>query len=163
MRMKIRRAKKDDLMKMREIFEYGRKVQLESGNLTQWAAGYPVDALILEDIKRKAAHLCLNDEDELLAVFSVFTDEDPTYREIEGAWLNNEPYATIHRIASSGRVSGAGQYCIEWVQDQYDNVRIDTHKENEQMKHILNKLDFEYCGVIYLENGETRNAYHYKK
>lgn len=159
--MKIKLAKEEDLAEMRKVFNHGRKVQLETGNLTQWKKGYPTDSLILEDIKKDAAHLCLDETDELLAVFSVFTEADPTYAEIEGEWLNNEEYATIHRIAATGKVSGAGQYCIKWVMDQYKNIRIDTHHKNKQMKHILEKLGFEYCGVIYLENGDARDAYQY--
>lgn len=160
--MEITLASKDDLEQMREVFNYGRRVQLEGGNLKQWDKGYPTDELILEDIKREAAYLCLNKTNEILAVFSVFTEADPTYTEINGQWLNNEDYATIHRIASAGRVSGVGQYCIQWVQRQYDNVRIDTHEKNEEMKHVLKKLGFKYCGIIYLKNGDSRNAYHYE-
>lgn len=160
--MEIRLAGKDDLEQMREVFNYGRKVQLESGNLKQWEKGYPTDELILEDIKREAAYLCLNKANEISALFSVFTEDDPTYTEINGQWLNDEDYATIHRIASAGTVSGVGQYCIKWVKSQYDNIRIDTHEKNEEMKHILKKLGFEYCGVIYLKNGDPRNAYHYE-
>lgn len=161
MRMRIQLAKEKDLSNMREVFDYGRKVQLETGNLTQWKEGYPSDELILEDMKKNAAHLCLSESDEILAVFSVFTDADPTYAEIEGEWLNDEDYAIIHRIAATGKVSGAGQYCIQWVMEKYGNVRIDTHHKNKQMKHILEKLGFEYCGIIYLENGDPRDAYQY--
>lgn len=161
--MKIRLAKKKDLSGMRAIFNYGRKVQLASGNPTQWALGYPSDALILEDITQEAAYVCLDDQEKIVAVFSVFTDPDPTYHQIDGTWLNDEPYATIHRIAANGKTEGIGQYCIEWVQSQYSNVRIDTHDNNQQMKHILNKLGFEYCGIIYLQNGDSRNAYHYSR
>lgn len=161
--MKIRIATIKDLAEMRLVFDYGRKVQSESGNPTQWEIGYPSDQLIMEDITKGAAYLCLDEENGIAAVFSVFTDPDPTYVEINGEWLNNEPYATIHRIASNGRVRGIGQLCIEWVQNKYDNVRIDTHDNNQQMKHIVKKLGFKYCGVIYLKNGDSRNAYHYSK
>lgn len=161
--MQIRLATREDIPKMKEIFEYGRQVQIESGNKTQWKEGYPAESLIMEDIEKNAAHVCLDDLGELTAVFSVFTEADPTYFEIEGEWLNNEKYATIHRLASSGNVRGAGQFCIEWVQEKYDNVRIDTHEQNVQMKHVLRKLGFQYCGIIYLANGEARNAYQYVK
>lgn len=161
--MQIRKATKEDIPKMREIFNYGREVQLKTGNLNQWEEGYPADEVILEDIRQKAAHVCLDDEENMIGVLSVFTAPDPTYKNIDGAWLNDEPYATIHRIATSGQVKGTGQYCIQWVQDHYDNVRIDTHENNEQMKYVVKKLGFEYCGVIYLANGDPRNAYHYVK
>ena len=52
---------------------------------------------------------------------------------------------------------------MKWVQDQYDNVRIDTHEDNAPMKYVLEKLGFEYCGVIYLEDGDARDAYHYAR
>lgn len=159
--MQIRKATKEDIPAMREIFNYGREVQLKTGNLNQWEAGYPADEVILEDIRQKAAHVCVDDEGNIISVLSVFTDPDPTYENIEGAWLNDKPYATIHRIATNGQVKGTGQYCIEWVQNQYDNVRIDTHENNEQMKYIVKKLGFEYCGVIYLANGDARNAYQF--
>lgn len=161
--MNIRLARKEDLVEMRKVFNYGRKVQLASGNPTQWGEGYPSAELILEDIAQEAAHVCLNNKGEIVAVFSVFTDLDPTYHQIEGEWLNDEPYATIHRIAANGKERGVGQHCIKWVQNQYANVRIDTHDNNQQMKHIIKKLGFEYCGIIYLENGDSRNAYHYSK
>lgn len=160
--MKIRLAKRKDLPQMRKIFEYGRKIQLKSGNLDQWEEGYPSEALILEDIQKEAAYLSLDESGEILAIFSLFTEADPTYSKIEGSWLNNESYATIHRIASSGKMSGAGQDCIKWVIKQYNNVRIDTHHRNQQMKHLLGKLGFDYCGIIYLENGEEREAYQYR-
>ena len=161
MLVKIRLANKKDLSEMREVFNYGREVQLASDNPTQWAPGYPSDELIMEDITQEAAHVCVDERGEIVAVLSVFTQPDPTYHKIEGAWLNDEPYATIHRIASNGKVRGVGQYCIEWVQSQFNNVRIDTHDNNQQMKHIIKKLGFKYCGIIYLENGDSRNAYHY--
>src|SRR5690625_280736 len=159
--MQIRKATKEDIPAMREIFNYVRDVQLKTGNLTQCEAGYPADEVILEDIRQKAAHVCVDDKGNIIGVLSVFTDPDPTYKNIEGAWLNDKPYATIHRIATNGQVKGTGQYCIEWVQNQYDNVRIDTHENNEQMKYIVKKLGFEYCGVIYLANGDARNAYQF--
>lgn len=161
--MKVRLATKKDVSKMKQVFNYGRKIQLESGNPTQWDKGYPSEKLILEDIAQKAAYLYLDEKDEVIAVFSVFTDPDPTYLKIDGQWLNEKPYATIHRIASNRKAQGVGQACIEWVQKRYNNVRIDTHQNNQQMKHILNKLGFQYCGIIYLMNGDSRNAYHYSK
>lgn len=161
--MKIRLATTNDISKMREIFDYGREVQLKTGNLNQWAPGYPAPEVIESDMAQKAAYVCENSQGEMVAVLSVFTEPDPTYREIEGSWLNDKPYATIHRIATNGQEKGIGQYCIEWVQNQYDNVRIDTHADNAPMKHVLTKLGFEYCGVIYLADGDARDAYHYAK
>lgn len=40
-----------------------------------------------------------------------------------------------------------------------DNIRIDTHKDNNVMQQALEKHGFKHCGVIYLLNGEPREAY----
>jgi RimJ/RimL family protein N-acetyltransferase len=160
--MKIIKATKEDIPTMRKIFNHGRKIQLAAG-VNQWAEGYPAKELILEDIKREAAYLCFSEAEEVVGVASVFTEPDPTYFEIEGQWLNDEPYATIHRIATNGEMKGVGQFMIQWVQENHENVRIDTHKDNAAMKHVLQKLGFVYTGVIYIENGEARDAYHYVK
>lgn len=160
--MKIIQATKEDIPVMRKILDHGRQIQLAAG-VDQWAEGYPAKELMLEDIKKEAAYLCLDDADEAVGVASVFTEPDPTYAEIKGEWLNDTPYATIHRIASSGKLKSVGQYMIQWVQKNHTNVRIDTHADNAGMKHVLEKLGFEYTGVIYIENGEARDAYHYVK
>lgn len=158
--MEIRLATEKDIPVMREVYNYGRDIQLKAG-VIQWEKGYPSQELIVEDIEREAAYVCLNGEGDIVAVASVFIEPDPTYFEIEGAWLNDEPYATIHRIATNGQEKGVGQYILRWVQENHKNVRIDTHADNASMKYILSKLGFEYTGVIYIENGEARDAYHY--
>lgn len=161
--MKIRQATIEDIPKMREIFNYGRELQIQTGNPNQWEEGYPSKKLMMEDMEKGAAYVCESDQGEMTAVLSVFTEPDPTYYEIEGEWLNDEPYTTIHRIATSGVVKGVGQYCLQWVQERSEHVRIDTHKDNAPMKYVLEKLGFAYCGVIYLDNGDPRDAYHYTK
>ncbi len=158
--MEIKLATLQDIPALQELFRIGRQRQRQNG-ITQWAEGYPSEELIREDIEREAAYICLTDEGELVGAISVFTAPDPTYFEIEGEWLDDEPYASVHRIVTNGQAKGLGQYLLKWVQGQYDNIRIDTHKENEPMKYVLTKLGFEYCGVIYLENNDARNAYHY--
>lgn len=159
--MNIRLATAQDLPALREIFDQAREYQIEGGNTTQWAPGYPSKELMLEDIAKEAAYVGVNKDGEIVGALSVFTEPDPTYFEIEGEWLNDAPYATVHRIATSGKEKGAGQTLLKWVQENYANVRIDTHDANEPMKYIVKKLGFKYTGVIYIENGDARNAYHY--
>src|SRR5699024_7202427 len=124
--MDIRLAKKEDIEIMQEIFAYGRKVQQDRGNLNQCEAGYPSKGLILSDISKKAAYICEDEKGHMLGVFSVLTSPDPTYKEIEGSWLNEEPYTTIHRIAANGKVNGVGQYMIKWVQKDRKSTRLNS-------------------------------------
>ena len=41
------------------------------------------------------------------------------------------------------------------------NIRVDTHRDNHTMQHLVQKHGFQKCGVIYLKNGSPRLAYHY--
>ena len=37
--------------------------------------------------------------------------------------------------------------------------RQDTHRDNHILQHILKKHGFQYCGIIYLLNGDERLAF----
>ncbi|MGX7349606.1 GNAT family N-acetyltransferase [Dolosicoccus paucivorans] len=164
--MKIRKATLDDLNTLEAIFEHGRQVMRQAGNYAQWVNGYPSRELLTQDIQQGHSYVAIGEKDgeeRIYASFYLTTDPDPTYQVIEGAWLNDKPYATIHRIVSSGQRKGAGIECIQWVQSQYDNVRIDTHESNKLMQRILNKLNFKECGTIYVSDGSPRKAFHYAK
>ena len=89
--------------------------------------------------------------------------DEPTYRIIEdGAWPEDLPYATIHRMASAGQVRGIGQFCIDWCLRQGLPVRADTHADNVYMQRALEKSGFVRCGRIYTEDGSPRWAYYHK-
>ena len=89
---------------------------------------------------------------------------DPTYSYIEdGAWLNDNPYHVIHRIAVAKPGKGYARQMLDWAFERAGTVRIDTHRDNVIMHHILRKYGFEYCGVIYLANGDARDAYQLSK
>ena len=37
----------------------------------------------------------------------------------------------------------------------YENIRIDTHRDNKIMQHNILKQGFTYCGIIYLQSGDA--------
>ncbi len=93
-------------------------------------------------------------------VFTFIIGEDPTYKEIEnGAWLNDKPYGTIHRIASSGRQGGMLKASVRYCAQMIDNIRIDTHADNGPMQNALHRLNFTFCGIIYVADGSPRLAF----
>lgn len=156
--MNVRPAQAEDLERILEIYTIARRFQCDTGNPTQWAGGYPARELIEEDIRTGASHVC-EENGRVVGVFALFTGEDPTYGYIEGAWPNDMPYATIHRIASDGSCRGVASFCFNWCLERHDNLRIDTHADNRVMQHVLEKNGFVPCGTIYLENGDPRLAY----
>ena len=52
---------------------------------------------------------------------------------------------------------------FDFCRSNIDEVRIDTHRDNKTMQHVVTKHGFKRCGIIYLENGAPRIAYQYSK
>ena len=84
---------------------------------------------------------------------------EPTYDVIDGAWLTDGPYGVIHRIASYPEVHGIFSAIIDFASARYPHLRIDTHRDNRIMQHLIDMAGFTYCGVIWLEDGTERLAY----
>ena len=98
-------------------------------------------------------------QDEIAAVFYFCVEDEPTYNKIGGRWLSDETYGVVHRLASSRKIKGAGEYCMRWCFDMYPNIKVDTHEDNAPMRGLLQKLGYEYCGTVWMENGAERRAY----
>lgn len=157
--MQIRPSSITDLPKLMAIYEKAREFMRQSGNATQWTDGYPSEEFITEEIK--AGHsFVMEQNDTIVATFCFIIGPDPTYSYIEGgAWLNDEPYGVVHRLASDGTTKGVGDACIQWCEKRVPNLRIDTHQENKTMQKLLIRNGFTECGIIYVRNGTPRIAY----
>ena len=96
----------------------------------------------------------------ILATMAFIPGPDPTYARIyDGHWLDGSPYHVIHRIAVREPGHHAAARLLEWAFTQTSCIRIDTHKDNVIMHHILSKHGFTRCGVIHLLNGDPREAF----
>ncbi|MDO4802211.1 MAG: GNAT family N-acetyltransferase [Prevotellaceae bacterium] len=158
--MSIRKAKVDDIPLIMEICKEARGIMRSDGNMMQWTNGYPSEDIIMADIDGSIGYVIENG-DKIEGYFAFILGIEKNYHEIEGGkWRNNsEPYATIHRLASSKSSHGIAQCCFKWCWEQIHNLRIDTHEQNRIMRHCIEKFGFAYCGIIHLQNGEPRMAY----
>lgn len=95
----------------------------------------------------------------IVAYFALLPSPEPTYDVIDGAWLTDEPYGVIHRMASYPEVHGIFSTIIDYAASRYAHLRIDTHRDNRIMQHLIEKHGFTYCGIIWLEDGTERLAY----
>jgi len=128
------------------------------GNHDQWSApGFPDDTLLLRDIARGGGFVIENST--IVAYFALLPSPEPTYDVIDGAWLTDEPYGVIHRMASYPEVHGIFSAVIDYAAARYAHLRIDTHRDNRIMQHLIEKHGFTYCGIIWLEDGTERLAY----
>ena len=74
-----------------------------------------------------------------------------------GAWRSDTPYGAVHRVASLG--GGTLAAALEFAKTKYDHIRMDTHRDNAPMRHLLEKAGFSYRGTIYVEDGTPRMAF----
>lgn len=159
--MKIKNAKVEYLPRIMDIINHARLIMRQNGNTTQWTNGYPSEETILSDIAKKQAFVCV--ENELIVGYFCFimgAHPEPTYSVIDGgAWLNDEPYGVLHRIASSGMVKGVAKNVFDFAFCQIRNVRVDTNHDNMPMQNFLQKNGFTYCGIIYVHDGSPRDAF----
>lgn len=160
--MYVRRSNMEDIPAMMDLYAQARVFMRENGNLNQWDESYPSRELLEKDIAFGNSYIVEDDEKNLAATFAFIKGEDPTYYGIEnGAWLNHEPYGTIHRLAGNTSYHGIASGCIGWCKSQIGNLRADTHEDNKIMQHLLEKNGFVRCGIIHLANGAPRIAYQF--
>lgn len=158
--MKIRKSQLSDIPIMLEIIAEAKGKMRASGNFLQWTDGYPTEGVLRNDIEHGYSYV-VEEHGELIATFVLAICEDPTYKHIyEGQWLDdNQQYGTIHRIGSREGVHGILPEVLDWAFTQINSIRIDTHRDNIVMRHLMGKHGFTYCGIIYLLNGDERLAY----
>ena len=158
--MKARRASERDLGRILQIYARARDFMAQSGNPNQWGAVYPPEDLVREDLAAGALYVLENESEKTLCgVFAFFPEGDEIYNNIEGKWLNDLPYAAIHRVASSGEERGVLPACVDFCLSASSNLKIDTHPDNEIMQRRLLKVGFRECGRIFLPDGSERIAF----
>ena len=158
--MIIRKATERDLSSILNVYKIAREYMRRTGNPDQWGTEKPKKELLEEDIQKGELYVGENADGEIHFVFAFVLGDDPTYSYIEnGNWLCDAPYGTIHRIASDGTVSGGVKTAVDYCKNTISNIRIDTHEKNQTMQHVLQKLGFVKCGIIYIDDGTPRIAY----
>ena len=154
----IRFATWEDYERIMDIYHCAQDFMIRSGNPNQWGHWHPKEELIRSDIEAGISRV-LYDEEGVHGVFALIEGRDPTYTHIEGAWLNDDPYVTIHRIAGDGQRHGILRCAVEYAKAYAPNIRVDTHADNLPMQRAIAGCGFRYCGVIHLPNFAPRIAY----
>lgn len=156
--VEIRHASVADLDAVMAIYDYARQRMAEGGNPSQWVDGYPSREIISADIDAGNSYV-IESDGVISGVFTFIVGDDPSYAEIDGAWPDNSPYGTIHRIAAAPGVKGVADTCLDYCLTRGVNIRIDTHSDNLPMLGWIEKRGFLYCGIIRVANGTPRRAF----
>ncbi|HRN98751.1 MAG TPA: GNAT family N-acetyltransferase [Flavobacterium sp.] len=160
--MTVRQAHINDLDNILQVVEQARQMMRETGNMTQWSNGYPSAQTILDDIQSGHGFVIAHDGRTVgYFHFSHGQSPEPTYSVIKnGQWLNDKPYGVIHRLASGRSVKGIAKAAFDYAFSAIDTIRVDTHRDNLPMQNFLKKNGFAYCGIIYVNDGTPRDAFH---
>ncbi len=153
----IRKAKAADLFTIEKTYAYARSFMARTGNPNQWGTTNPKQEQLVQDIRDGNLYV-LEDGAGIHGAFAFLLGEDPTYGYIEGAWHSAEPYGTLHRVASDGS-GGVFAAAVAYCRQRISHLRIDTHRDNKVMQHVIAKQGFKPCGIIYLADGSPRMAY----
>ena len=113
----------------------------------------------------KSVAYVLTENDAVIACAAIILNGEPAYDAIDGEWLTDGRYATVHRVARTRDVKSRGvattflklieDLCIELG---VPSIRLDTNFDNLAMLKILENLSYRYCGEIFYE-GASRRAY----
>ena len=168
--MKFSKASIKDLTSIMKIIGDAH-VYMASQNINQWIDGYPSEKLIRDDISNNESYIVKNEVDIIVGTAMFTTQLEQTYNTIDGRWLtaDDAKYGVIHRIAVGGNYRGKGvaKFIISESENRLNknniaSMRIDTHEDNIGMQSLLKALDYTYCGIIYLEDGDKRLAFERK-
>ena len=130
----------------------------------QWQDGYHNLEVVKTDISLGKGYV-LEIDNAIAAYAALVFNDEPAYNEIIGDWLTNDDFLVIHRVAVSNDFLGKGiavllfQKLEEFAKEnQVFSIKVDTNFDNLAMLHILEKLDYQYCGEVYFR-GSARKAF----
>lgn len=164
----LRRAQLQDLTAIMKIIDDAKELLKKNGS-PQWQNGYPDQETFTQDIVMQTNWILINDN-KVVATATLQLTPEPTYRNItQGQWQQpDEPYATIHRVAISSNYRGQGLSKLLFSNlltvgqmQGIKNFRVDTHRSNKAMQHIVENFNFKKRGIIKVndQNDPERLAY----
>ena len=164
----LRRAQLQDLTAIMKIIDDAKELLKKNGS-PQWQNGYPDQETFTQDIVMQTNWILINDN-KVVATATLQLTPEPTYRNItQGQWQQpDEPYATIHRVAISSNYRGQGLSKLLFSNlltvgqmQGIKNFRVDTHRINKAMQHIVENFNFKRRGIIQVndQNDPERLAY----
>lgn len=163
--MNFRMAKNEDI---KDIMKIVKKAQnyLKDQGIDQWQNNYPNEVVIQNDIDNNEFYV-LTENNSIIGIAALSFKVEETYNKIyEGKWITDNEYGVIHRMAvdMDKKRSGLGSILLKEIEKICRNkdilsMKIDTHRMNKSMRSFLEKNGFEYCGIIYLKDGNERVAF----
>lgn len=152
----LRKANRDHLEQIMNVVHDAQE-NLNAAGIDQWKNGYPDKFNILSDIDQNSLYEIMF-EKQIAGIITIQDIPEPNYKTLSGGkWLGSDNYATIHRLAidSSFSHQGLGKMALISAlslirEQQITSVRVDTHRKNQRVQHLVTQLGFKYRGVIHI-------------
>ena len=148
-----RTAEKKDLEQIVSLIANARKY-IASQGIDQWQDGYPEPEVLEGDMDSRIG-VVFEEDGNICAYMALMDIPEPVYDALEGEWLSDAPYATVHRMAidESHRGKGVSTAMLAYAEDYarkggLSSLRLDTHRGNKAMRGLLEKSGFSCCGEV---------------
>lgn len=132
----------------------------------QWQGNEPSYETLSHDVLSSQFYL-LMDEGQPVGGTAVLSHESAYDHLLSGAWINQDPYAVLHRffIAPKVQRQGLGQAFLKEIEAMMPglgvrNIRLDTHMKNLPMRRLLARMEYVEVGVVDLPKAGHRLVYH---
>lgn len=163
--MDFRIAEMEDIKGIMKIVKKAQNYLKEQG-IDQWQNNYPNEDVIQNDIANNEFYVLIEDNN-IVGIAALSFKGENTYEKIyEGKWITDNDYGVIHRMAvdMDKNRRGFGSNIIREIEKvcisrDIRSIKIDTHRKNKSMRSLLEKNGFNYCGIIYLKDGNERIAF----
>lgn len=163
--MNFKKAENRDFDKIMCIIK-DAQVHLRESGIDQWQNNYPNEEIVQEDIANGNNYILVQGDIIIGTVVLTFGEEERYSKLYEGQWLCGQKYAVVRRVAVAREFMGQG-YGSKLLKEAeklcgkrgFKCLRADTHEDNKVMQKLFENHGFQYCGIIYLEDGAKRVAY----
>lgn len=163
--MEFRLAKEIDREKIEKIYEDG-SLKLKSLGINQWQGNEKPNLNNFSNLNENDIIYVLEDKEIIVSTLIIYDKDEDYENNLVGTWNSPKPYVALHRIAtlSGARKKGYGRKIIEFAENyakenNFKSVRVDTHRENKSMQNLLNSMEYNYVGIVYLGGKRERFAY----
>lgn len=150
----FRKATNGDIEAVWQVIADAKRLMADKGSC-QWTDVYPAQADIEADIASGRAIVACDEGAVVAGYACVAAGPEPAYGAIDGRWLADGPYVTVHRLAVAaawrGRgvaralmahAEGVGRACGA------ASVRVDTNHDNAAMLRLLPAMGYARCGTV---------------
>lgn len=129
---------------------------LRSRGVDQWQDGYPSLEPLQLDVELERGYI-LECDGRIAAYGALAYGVEPAYLGlVNGVWLSDFEYVTLHRLAVSSAFRGDGigaKFFAEMEREALEHgvrsLRADTHRDNMVMQRLMGRMGFSLCGDVY--------------